>query len=266
MRSPSFSRSSSSVTMTISPRAKASMALVTDWGMVSLLVCGVSRRDAREGPAADVADLAPVAQIMVREHARHHGFADGNRADAGRRGRAGALVTTSASALRRVTEARGARIDEVGFTAKRATTGWPVEMPPSTPPALLEREHRRAVVARAHLVGAILAGEGRPPRSPSPISTPLTALIEHQRAGELGVELAVDRRAEPRGHPLGDDLDPPRRWKEPALRMPVEILGPGRPPPSRRGRRRGCGRLSSQSQAARSIACGPICTSAPRGW
>src|SRR5437763_916873 len=31
------------------------------------------------------------------------------------------------------------RIDEVGFTAKRATTGWPVEMPPRMPPAWLDR-------------------------------------------------------------------------------------------------------------------------------
>jgi hypothetical protein len=37
MRSPSFSRSSSSVTMTISPRAKASMASVTELGHESLL-------------------------------------------------------------------------------------------------------------------------------------------------------------------------------------------------------------------------------------
>jgi hypothetical protein len=26
-----------------------------------------------------------------------------------------------------------------GFTAKRATTGWPVEMPPRMPPALFDR-------------------------------------------------------------------------------------------------------------------------------
>jgi hypothetical protein len=41
----------------------------------------------------------------------------------------------SVSAPARSTVLRGDRIDEVGFTAKRTTTGWPVEMPPSTPPA-----------------------------------------------------------------------------------------------------------------------------------
>ena len=52
---------------------------------------------------------------------------------------------------------RGERIDEVGLTAKRATIGWPVEMPPSTPPAWLERNTRPAVVADAHFVGVLLA-------------------------------------------------------------------------------------------------------------
>ncbi len=45
-------------------------------------------------------------------------------------------------------EWRGVRIEEVGLSAARATTGWPVEMPPSTPPALLDDEHR-PVVAHA---------------------------------------------------------------------------------------------------------------------
>jgi hypothetical protein len=43
------------------------------------------------------------------------------------------------SAPARSTVRRGDRIDDVGFTAKRATTGWPVEMPPRMPPARLER-------------------------------------------------------------------------------------------------------------------------------
>jgi hypothetical protein len=30
---------------------------------------------------------------------------------------------------------RGVRMEEVGFTAKRATTGAPFEMPPRMPPA-----------------------------------------------------------------------------------------------------------------------------------
>ena len=33
------------------------------------------------------------------------------------------------------TVSTGVRIDEVGLNATRTTSGWPVEMPPATPPA-----------------------------------------------------------------------------------------------------------------------------------
>src|SRR3954470_10096710 len=72
MRSPSFSRSSSSVTMTISPAENASTASVT------LLAMALSL----ERPAGALADLAPVAQVVIREHARHHGLADRDGPDA----------------------------------------------------------------------------------------------------------------------------------------------------------------------------------------
>ena len=39
------------------------------------------RAGARERPAHAVADLRPVTQIVIRDHACHHGFADRNRAD-----------------------------------------------------------------------------------------------------------------------------------------------------------------------------------------
>jgi len=45
------------------------------------------------------------------------------------------LVTRSVSCPEAVIVWRGVRIDEVGFTEKRQTTGWPVEMPPRMPPA-----------------------------------------------------------------------------------------------------------------------------------
>ena len=36
-----------------------------------------------------------------------------------------------------VIESTGVRIEDVGLNATRHTTGWPVEMPPAVPPALL---------------------------------------------------------------------------------------------------------------------------------
>src|SRR3984957_18230378 len=49
------------------------------------------------------------------------------------------LVTISTSAPDLSIVLRGLRMEEVGLTAKRATTGWPVEMPPNMPPAWLAR-------------------------------------------------------------------------------------------------------------------------------
>jgi len=60
----------------------------------------------------------------------------------------------------------GVRIDEVGFTAKRATMGWPVEMPPRMPPALLVRNSGAPSRPMAHLVGILLARQGSGGQSP----------------------------------------------------------------------------------------------------
>jgi hypothetical protein len=49
-------------------------------------------------------------------------------------------VTTSVGVAVQVHRAPGQRMLEVGFSARRATMRWPVEMPPSTPPALLLRK------------------------------------------------------------------------------------------------------------------------------
>ena len=52
-------------------------------------------------------------------------------------------VTMSVSLPKRSTVLRGLRIEEVGLTAKRATTACPVEMPPRTPPAWFARKRGR---------------------------------------------------------------------------------------------------------------------------
>ena len=89
-RSPSFSRSSSSVTTTISPRANAATAASTrswdsrsparcSWSFMETVAASSGRSNGQGGARAD---LAPMAQIMVGEHARHHSLADRHRADA----------------------------------------------------------------------------------------------------------------------------------------------------------------------------------------
>src|SRR5215207_7606631 len=79
-RSPSFSRSSSSVTTMISPRAKAATAISTrSWDSSTDILL---HRWFLERPGGRFADLGALAQIMVGNHAGHHGLADRDGPDA----------------------------------------------------------------------------------------------------------------------------------------------------------------------------------------
>src|SRR6185437_5613142 len=85
-RSPSFSRSSSSATMTISPRAKAATtAWIRCWAASissrSQIIMALALRR-RKRPCRRLADLAAMAQIVIGDHARHHGLADRHGANA----------------------------------------------------------------------------------------------------------------------------------------------------------------------------------------
>src|SRR5262245_17953932 len=81
-RSPSFSRSSSSVTTTSSPRRNDSMTLPMLWRLsVKLVVLWLFGRFG-EWSFHRRADLSTLAEIVVGDDACHHGFADRDRADA----------------------------------------------------------------------------------------------------------------------------------------------------------------------------------------
>ena len=158
---------------------------------------------------------------------------------------------------------RGVRIELVGFTANRATIGWPVEMPPRMPPAWLRRERAPSPSCHAHLVGVLLAGQRGGGEAVADLHA-LHRVDPHQRRGEVGVELAVDRRAQARRHALGHHLD-----HRAGGRAGLAHRRQDRPPRSAaidrvRAEERIVVRPASQSQRARSIWCGPICTSAPR--
>ena len=151
-------------------------------------------------------------------------------------------------------ERRGVRIELVGLTAKRTTMSWPVEMPPRMPPALLDRKQRLAVVADADLVGVVLAGQRRGREAGADLDA-LDRIDAHHRLGEIGIELVVDRLAEPGGHARGDHLDHgAERGAAPCA--PPSAAPPSAPPPRRPGTRTGCRSISFQSQLARSIAVG----------
>ena len=148
-----------------------------------------------------------VAQQVVGEHDRHHGFADRHGTDADTR-----IVAALGDDLRLVAPAHrwsGAayRIDEVGLTANRQTTGCPVEMPPRIPPAWLERKRGLPSGTDADLVGIGFARElGR--RHAGADLDAFHRIDAHHRRREVLVELAVDRRAEARRHARrATDLD-----------------------------------------------------------
>jgi hypothetical protein len=83
---------------------------------------------------------------------------------------------------------------------------------------MVRQKHRLAVVAGPHLVGILLAGQIRRREAVADLHA-LHGIDAHEGRGEVGVELAVDRRAETRRHALGHDLDHAPA-DEPALRTP----------------------------------------------
>jgi hypothetical protein len=69
------------------------------------------------------------------------------------------------------------------------------------PPAWLDWKPSWVISSRCVLPCCATAAK------PSPTSTPLTALIDNQRAGEFAIELAVNRFAPAGRHAVGDDGD-----------------------------------------------------------
>ncbi len=81
------------------------------------------------------------------------------------------LVTTSTGLPFTSMERPGVVMLEVGLSARCATIGWPLEMPPRMPPALFDRKPSGVSSSRCSVPRwATLA-------KPAPISTPLTALM-----------------------------------------------------------------------------------------
>src|SRR3546814_3000668 len=82
------------------------------------------------------------------------------------------VVTISTALPSTSTPSTGNRRLEVGLNATEHTTCWPLDIPPRMPPAWLERNPSGAIASRCSL--PLEATEA----NPSPISTPLTALID----------------------------------------------------------------------------------------
>ena len=71
---------------------------------------------------------------------------------------------------------------------------------------MVGEKNRLAVVARTHLVAIFLAGQLRRGETLADLDA-LDGIDAHQRRGEVGVELAVNRRAETRRHTFRDNFE-----------------------------------------------------------
>ena len=127
---------------------------------------------------------------------------------------------------------------------------------------LVAGEGRRVPVAGAHFIRVFLAGQSGCGKACADLDA-LDRIDRHQRRGDLGIELAIDRRTQTRRHALGHDLDDGSD-RGAGFADAVEIIGVECGGLRIGAERTGLRAISSQSQLPRSIACGPICTSAPR--
>src|SRR6266566_3693329 len=136
-------------------------ALGRNVGVGALAVDRAARRQDRGG--------------RFHREARHHRLAGGDAAQnaAGMVGQKPRAVVAGPHLVGVLL--RSDRIEEVGFTAKRATTGWPVEMPPRMPPAWLDRNRVPLLLVR--ISSAFSSPDNSAAPKPAPISTPLTALM-----------------------------------------------------------------------------------------
>ena len=150
----------------------------------------------RERPGGDFAHLAAMTQIVIGDDARHHGLADRHGADAD----AGIVAALGGDLGLRPIAVDGApgREDRRGRLDREAADDrLPGRNAAQDAARVVREEDRLAVVADAHFVGIVLAGERRR-REPVADLDALDGVDAHQRGGEVAVELAVDRRAQAR--------------------------------------------------------------------
>ena len=158
---------------------------------------------------------------------------------------------------------------ENGFIAARSRIGWPVDIPPSIPPA---RAVARVSRPLRTTISSCAFDPGRPGRG-EPVADldALHRLDRHQRRGEAGVELAVPMHVgtEPGRHAVGEHLEDAARAVL-RLAQPVDLGHHRRATPRRRrtarARRRSAAASSGVGGAPRRAFTFPICTTCDRIW
>src|SRR6266566_5074627 len=95
---------------------------------------------------------------------------------------------------------RGSRMLEVGLSAIDTVTSWPVEMPPSTPPLLLETKPCGVISSPCSLPFCTMAQARADLHA-------LHRMDAHHRCGDIGVQAPVYRLAPAHRHTARDDFD-----------------------------------------------------------
>ena len=164
-------------------------------------------------------------QQMVGQHAGHHRLAHrhGADADAGIVAALGddlGLVAVAVDGPARGQD-RGGRLDREPDHHVLAGAD------PAQDAAGMVGEEARAVIAHADLVGVVLAAQRRRGEAGADLHA-LDRVDRHHRLGEVGIELVVDRLAQPRRHAAKPRPRSPRPIDEPALRISSELRLPAR--------------------------------------
>ena len=144
-------------------------------------------------------------QIVIGQHARHHGLADRHGADADARivaafGDNIGVAAIAVDGLARREDRRG-RLDREARNDR-----LPGRNAAENAAGVVGQKQRLAVIAHPHLVGIVLAAHRRGGKAVADLDA-LDRVDAHQRAGEIAVELGIDRRAETRRHAFGHHLD-----------------------------------------------------------
>src|SRR5687767_8157357 len=148
--------------------------------------------------------LRAVAQQMIRQHHRHHRFAhrNGADADAGVEAAGGDdvdLFAGGVDALARLIDG-GGRLD--GEAHQYVLPGRDA----AEDAARHVGQELELAVLDAHLVGVLFASQRRGGEAGADLDA-LDRVDAHHGRGEVGIELAVERRAEPDRHAGGRHLD-----------------------------------------------------------
>src|SRR5437764_8644405 len=164
-----------------------------------------------------------MAQQVVGQHHRHHRLGDrrGTDADAWVMPALGAqlhFVAETVDAADGMQDRAGGLHHQPGDDVLAARDAA------QNAAGVVAEEHRLAVL-HAHLVGILLAAQGGNREAVANLDT-LHRVDAHQSLGEVGIELVVDRVAQPHGDARGYDLDDGAAGRA-ALADIVEVALPG---------------------------------------